>query len=164
MGGWPFGPDPAIVGSRAIYKVVYVTQTTLYMFQCLRPPPPPLPMSMVSPHPPCGLGVGGQQFASANLILDLWSPLTPPVGCGYGDGTVPILFDGRTKPCITPCEPCPASECWICLHRGAPDTHQTVSDKPPDWFCFDFLKEYKESGGLAQPSLDRHSIGRGGGL
>ena len=56
-----------------------------------------------------------------------------------------------------------AAKCCICVHRGAPDTHHTVSDKPPDWFCFDFLKEYKESGGLAQPSLDRHSIGRGGG-
>ena len=125
------------------------------------PLPLPCQCQWCPPTPPCGLRVGGQQFASANLILDLWSPLTPSVGCGYGDGTVPILFDGRTKPCITPCEPCPASECWICLHRGAPDTHQTVSDKPPDWFCFDFLKEYKESGGLAQPSLDRHSIGRG---
>ena len=130
------------------------------MLQCLRPLSPP--MSRYSPPPPLWVGGGGgPTVCFCKPHPGFVFPPPSPVGCGCGDGTVPTLFDGRAKPCITPCEPCPAPECWVCLHRGAADTHQTVSNKPPDWFCFDFLREYKESGGLAQPCLDRHSIGRG---
>ena len=40
-------------------------------------------------------------------------------------------------------------------------SHQAVSDSPPDWVCSNFLSEHKESEGLARPSLDRCSTGRG---
>ena len=49
----------------------------IYVTVSQAPPPPPTNVQVLPPTPPVGWGWGGQQFAFANLILDLCSPLPP---------------------------------------------------------------------------------------
>ena len=83
-------------------------------------------------------------------------PYRPPCGCGLWGGQA--LCFCKPHACITPYGSCSAPKCRICLHRGATEPHQTVTDRPKCLFSVDFLKKTKQFACLAlhTPWRPRH--------